>query len=393
MDTQTIIKTEDAFQLPTYNKLPIALQSGSGSLVTDVDGNRYLDFYGGHCVTLLGHSPEAVVSAIKKQADKLIFYSNVVYSPVRAQAAKRITSLAPAGLGHVYFCNSGAEANETALKLARTWTGKKEVIAMQAGFHGRTLGSLAATGIDKYRSPYLDVLAPAHFVDFGDAEAVETLLNANDDIAAIILEPIQSMAGMVEAPADYYVQLRELCNKHHVALIFDEVQTGVGRTGTFSISEQYGIKPDLITMAKSLASGIPVGATLASDEIAATVKPGDQGSTFGGGMIAMAALDATLKTIVDEQLMANARKIFAQISQGLADDVKTIRGRGCLIGIELDVPVARIVKLLRANGVLVGGSMDANVIRVMPPINASPEEVQHFIGIMKAGAILASNLH
>ncbi|MEM8487776.1 MAG: aminotransferase class III-fold pyridoxal phosphate-dependent enzyme [Bacteroidota bacterium] len=386
MDTQEIIRTEDSFQLPTYNKLPIALASGNGRYVTDTDGKTYLDFYGGHCVTLLGHSPEAVVSAIKAQADELIFYSNVVYSPVRAEAARVAASLAPNGLQHVYFCNSGTEANETALKLARTYTGKHDVVAMVAGFHGRTLGSLAATGIDKYRIPYAGIIPTTHFVDFGDLDALKALLESNEDIAAVILEPIQSMAGIVEAPIAYYVQLRALCDAHNVALIFDEVQTGVGRTGTFSISEQYGIKPDLITMAKSLASGLPVGATFASDEIAGTVKPGDQGTTFGGGMIPMAAMTATLNTIATQNLMARSHEIFDAISTGLAGCAKEVRGRGCLIGVVMDEPVAPTTKALRARGVLVGGSMDPHVMRVMPPVNATDEDVATFLEAMLAVA-------
>ncbi len=379
MDTQEIIRTEDTFQLPTYNKLPIALASGNGRYVRDTDGKEYLDFYGGHCVTLLGHSPAPVSEAIKTQADTLIFYSNVVYSPVRAKAAHTAASMAPEGLQHIYFCNSGTEANETALKLARTYTGKHDVVAMVSGFHGRTLGSLAATGIDKYRTPYSGIIPTTHFVDFGDLDGLKAVLEANEDIAAVILEPIQSMAGIVEAPVAYYIQLRALCDAHDVALIFDEVQTGVGRTGSFSISEQYGIKPDLITMAKSLASGVPVGATFASDEIAATVKPGDQGTTFGGGMIAMAAMTATLETIANDNLMARAHEIFDAISTGLAGYAKSVRGRGCLIGVELDEPVAPVIKALRERGVLVGGSMDPHVMRVMPPVNATDHDVQIFL--------------
>lgn len=379
MNTNAIIETEDAFQLPTYNKLPIALERGEGGYVTDTDGNRYLDFYGGHCVTLLGHSPRAVVDAIKQQADTLIFYSNVVYSPVRARAAKLAASLAPEGMKHVYFCNSGTEANETALKLARTYTGKEDVIAMTAGFHGRTLGSLAATGIDKYRAPYQGVMPITHFVPFGDIDAVKSKLESTENVGAIILEPIQSMAGIVEAADAYYVQLRALCDAHHVALIFDEVQTGVGRTGSFSISEQYGIIPDLITMAKSLASGVPVGATFASDAISKTVQPGDQGTTFGGGMLAMAALTATLETIQKENLMDRATVIFDKIAAGLAGRTRSVRGRGCLIGVELDGPVAPIISALRAHGILVGSSMDPNVMRVMPPINSTDESVAEFV--------------
>jgi acetylornithine/succinyldiaminopimelate/putrescine aminotransferase len=319
------------------------------------------------------------VKAVQDQAATLMFYSNVVYSPVRARAARLLAEMAPAELGHVYFCNSGTEANETALKLARTWTGKPGVLAMVEGFHGRTLGSLAVTWNPKYRSPYAGLIQEATFLPFGDLTAVEEALGARDDVGAIILEPIQSMAGVVEAEPDYYQGLRDLCDRNGVALIFDEVQTGVGRTGTFSISEQYGITPDLISLAKSLGSGIPVGAVLARDAISETVKPGDQGSTFGGGMVAMAAMAATLETIQDEALMGRATGIFRRIRDGLSGSVSAVRGRGCLIGLELDGPAAPVIRELREAGILVGSAVQSNVIRLMPPLNTTDEALETFV--------------
>ena len=376
MTTEEIIHLEDAFQIPTYRKLPVALVRGEGSYVWDADGNRYLDFYGGHCVALLGHCPPRVVAAVQAQAAQLIFYSNVAYSPVRAHAAALLADVAP--LGHVFFCNSGTEANETALKLARKTTGKPGVVAMEGGFHGRTLGSLATTWNATYRAPYAAVLPETHFVPFGDLGAVEAVLEAHDDLAAVILEPIQSIAGIVEAPDAYYVDLRALCDRHGVLLLFDEVQTGVGRTGTFSISEPFGLTPDLITLAKSLGSGVPVGAVLASDAIAAGVEHGDQGSTFGGGMLAMAAVTATLETILEEGLMDRARAIHQQIRLAVGPLVKQVRGRGCLIGLELDGAAQPVLAQLREAGVLAGGSGNPNVLRLMPPLNASDEDVALF---------------
>ncbi len=378
MTTEDIIHLEDAFQIPTYHKLPVALVRGEGSYVWDADGNRYLDFYGGHCVALLGHCPPRVVAAVQAQAAQLIFYSNVAYSPVRAQAAALLADVAPDGLGHVFFCNSGTEANETALKLARKTTGKPGVVAMEGGFHGRTLGSLATTWNATYRAPYAAVLPETHFVPFGNLGAAEAVLEAHDDLAVVILEPIQSIAGIVEAPDAYFVELRALCDRHGVLLLFDEVQTGVGRTGTFSISEPFGVTPDLITLAKSLGSGVPVGAVLASDAIAAGVEHGDQGSTFGGGMLAMAAVTATLETIREEGLMDRARAIHQQIRRAVGPLVKQVRGRGCLIGLELDGAARPVLAQLRQEGVLVGGSGDANVLRLMPPLNASDEDVVFF---------------
>lgn len=377
MTTAETIQAEDAYQIPTYKKFPIALDRGEGVWVWDTDSNRYADFYGGHCVVPIGHSPKAVVEAVAEQAGRLLFYSNVVYSPVRAKAAETLARLAPEGLRHVFFCNSGTEANETALKMARTFTGKTRVVAMTAGFHGRTLGSLIATE-GAYRRPYEGILPETTFVPFGDADAVEAALAAHDDVAAVILEPIQSMAGLYTAPPDYFRRLRATCDAAGCLLVFDEVQTGVGRTGTFSISESLGVRPDLVTLAKSLASGIPVGALLVSDAVAAHVKVGDQGTTFGGGMVAMAALTATLTTIEDEGLMARAAEVFARVEANLAGVVKEVRGAGCLIGLDLGRPAAPVVAALLARGYLTGTSGDPHTMRLMPPYTVPFDVVDDF---------------
>jgi acetylornithine/N-succinyldiaminopimelate aminotransferase len=382
MNTAAIIALEDSTQLKTYQKMPIALERGRGIRVWDTDGREYLDFYGGHCVLPLGHCPPPVVEAVQRQAEALMFYSNVVYSRVRAEASAVLSELAPEGLKTIFFCNSGTEANETAMKLARTHTGRRGVIAMEGSFHGRTLGSLSVTGQDAYRSPYAGVLAPATFVPFGDLEAVERVLAEPHDIAAIILEPIQSMAGVFEAEPAYYRGLRDLCDRHGVVLIFDEVQTGVGRTGTFSICDHYGMKPDLITLAKSLGSGVPVGAVLVGEEIAAGVGYGDQGTTFGGGMMAMAAAKATLEAIRDQHAMDRAGEVFTEIVDGVGELVAAVRGRGCLIGLALDGPAKPVITALRERGILTGGASDPNVIRLMPPLDTPPEAVQAFVSAM-----------
>ncbi len=375
MNTDQVMALEDKFQIPTYSKMPLALVHGEGATVTDADGKSYLDYYGGHCVTLLGHRHPAVVAAIKAQADELLFYSNAVYSPVRAAATEKLANLAPEGLQNVFFCNSGTEANETALKLARSFTGRNDVIAMVGDFHGRTLGSLATTWNPAYREPYAYALPRTYFVDFSDLKALDTALRNHPDVAAVIVEPIQSMAGVVTADAVYFQGVRSLCDTHGVVLIFDEVQTGVGRTGSFSISTGFSIKPDIITLAKSLGSGVPVGAVLIDDAIASEVRPGDQGTTFGGGMIAMAAVEATLTTLVDEELMARAPVIFDRIKAGLSVPVT---GAGCLIGVKLPCAARPILTLLREFGILAGGSADPNVIRLMPPIVTTDDEIDRF---------------
>ncbi len=314
-----------------------------------------------------------------------MFYSNAVYSPVRAEAAQTLANLAPPGLGHVFWCNSGSEANETALKLARTVTGRSGVVAMHGGFHGRTLGALAATSGAGYRAPYAAILPETRFVPFGWEGAVEEAV-ADGTVAAVIVEPIQSMAGETEAPAGYYRALREICDAHGTVLIFDEVQTGVGRTGRFTYGEHVGVTPDLVTLAKSLGAGVPVGAVLVSDAIAATVKSGDQGTTFGGGMLAMAAVSATLAQLVDDGLMDRAVVLFDRMQAGAEalPGVVEVRGRGGLVGIELDRPAKPVVAALRAHGVIAGGADEPHTLRVMPPLTTTDAEVDAFLAALAA---------
>jgi acetylornithine/N-succinyldiaminopimelate aminotransferase len=377
MTTAETIDIEQELEIPTYDKMPMALVRGEGPHVWDAEGTRYLDFYGGHCVSLLGHCHPNVVEAVQTQAEQLIFYSNVAHSPVRARAAQRLAGLAPDGLGNVFFANSGSEANETALKLARKYTGRSGVVAMEQGWHGRTLGSLATTHDEKYRAPYADVLPETTWIPVGDLEAAEAVL-ATEEIAAVILEPIQSIAGMREIPATYVQGLRTLCDEYGTLLIFDEVQTGVGRTGTFSMSEQLGATPDLIALAKSLGAGVPVSGVLVDDVIAETVETGDQGSTFGGGMLAMAAVEATLKTLVEDDLMARATEIHAQVAKAVGPVVEEVRGRGCLMGLKLDCPAEPVIDALRDQNVLVGGSSDPHVMRLMPPLIVSDKDIEAF---------------
>ncbi len=383
MDSAETIAIEQQLEIPTYDKMPMALVQGEGPYVWDAEGTRYLDFYGGHCVSLLGHCHPNVVAAVQAQAEQLIFYSNVAHSPVRARAARRLADLAPDGLGNVFFANSGSEANETALKLARTYTGRSGVVAMEQGWHGRTLGSLATTHDETYRAPYTDVLPETTWVPVGDLDAAEAVLSS-EEIAAVLLEPIQSIAGMRAMPADYVQGLRALCDATGTLLIFDEVQTGVGRTGTFSMSDPLGATPDLIALAKSLGAGVPVSAVLVDDAVAAAVDPGDQGSTFGGGMLAMAAVEATLRTLVEDDLMGRATDIHTQVAEAVGPVVEEVRGRGCLMGLKLNRPAEPVIDALRDQNVLVGGSSDPHVMRLMPPLVVSDDDVTAFAEALHA---------
>jgi len=311
VDTFEAIRSiEDKFQVSTYKKMDIAVERGNGSWVYSSSGAKYLDLYGGHAVCATGHSHPHVVAAIKEQAEKVIFYSNLVYSDIRGRAAEKVASLAPASLSKVFFCNSGTEANENAMRMARMVTGRQKIISFSGGFHGRTADSISATFLGKYRK-LGEPNVPFHVeAEFGD---IDSLLSVIDmETAGVILEPIQSMAGVREAEPSYFQRLRELCDQNGTLLIFDEVQTGVGRTGNwfFAGSEfAAGVVPDIVTLAKSLGSGIPVGACLVNKTVSSSIKENDLGTTFGGGMIAMAAVLATLEAIEKDGMLGNAKAI------------------------------------------------------------------------------------
>ena len=383
-DTQTIRAIEDARQVPTYAKLPIALVRGAGSWVWDADGKRYLDLYGGHAVALTGHCHPAVVAALRAQAGRLLFYSNVVYNDVRALAVQRLTDLAPEGLRSVFLCNSGTEANETALKLARKHTGRMRIISMQEGFHGRTLGALGATGIASYRDAAYPIPSAHTYVPYGDDDALEAALG--DDVAAVILEPIPSMGGIRVAADDWFRRLRARCHEHGALLIFDEVQTGFGRTGRMWFGEHVGVTPDLITGAKGIASGFPAGMVFVREDLAAAVQPGEQGTTFGGGPLASAAIAATARTLVDEDLPGRAARtgqVLREALEALPAVVETA-GRGLLLGIEFDRPAKPLCRALVERGVLTGSSGgNPNQMRLLPPLTLTREEALGWIPLLE----------
>jgi acetylornithine/N-succinyldiaminopimelate aminotransferase len=368
---------EDETQLATYNKWPIPLVRAAGTMVEDVEGNTYLDLYGGHCVAFLGHNHPAVVAAIKEQADELLFYSNAVYAPVRARASRRLARLAPESMNNVFFINSGAEANEVALKIARKATGRSNVVAVEGDFHGRTMGSLSTTWAHKYREGYEGAFGPVTFAPFQDAEKAASIIRAERP-AAVIVEPIQSMGGMRTAPPTYFEALKAACLETGAMLIFDEVQTGVGRTGKFTYAQTIGVIPHMITMAKSLGGGVPVAALLIDDEVAATVGYGEQGTTFGGGMLAMAAVDATLRVVEEENLSERALGIWDALVEGCEARDLCYQGAGCLMGIHFGRPVAPIIAGLRDRKILTGGSADPQIMRLMPPAYVTQAELDRF---------------
>ena len=373
------IQLENTYQLPTYEKFPVVITHGKGAYVFDDKGNKYLDFYGGHAVVLTGHSHPKIVNAVSTQMKKIIFYSNVVYSKERARAAQKLVTLAGKPFSSVFFCNSGTEANETALKLAKKHTGKDEVISFEGSFHGRTIGALSVCGGQKYKKHVGSLVPGVQFAEFGNIDSVKKFISQKT--AAIILEPIQSVAGVNMASANFYIQLTKLAKEKGIVLIFDEVQTGLGRTGKMFFGEHFGIKPDLIVLAKGLASGLPAGAVLVTKKIASVVELGDQGCTFGGGPVICAAIIATLNVITKEGLVHNAAMLSTKLKKQMirATHVVDVSGRGLLLGITLDIPAKEIKMKLFERHILTGTSDNPNVLRIMPPLIISEKEVALFL--------------
>jgi acetylornithine/N-succinyldiaminopimelate aminotransferase len=376
------VATEDRFQLATYKKMPIAAERGDGVWIYTTEGEKYLDLYGGHAVAGTGHCHPHVVEAIRKQAGDLIFYSNLVYSNPRARAAEKLVSIAPAPLTKTFFCNSGTEANENAMRMARMFTGREKIITFSGGFHGRTADAISATFLGKYREIGKPNV-PGHLeAEFGNIDSVREL--ADDTVAAIMLEPIQSMAGVSMAQPDFYRALRTLCDERGIVLIYDEVQTGVGRTGQwfFAGSEASdGVVPGIVTLAKALGSGVPVGACLVTDAISSRIKENDLGTTFGGGMLAMAAVTATLEAIENDGMLENVRRVEAYLRERLkeVESVVAVHGLGFLLGIEFAESAAAVHKRLLDRKIITGTSSNPKVLRLLPPLCLTEAHVDEFV--------------
>ena len=382
MNLDETIALEERFQLGTYKKMPIVAERGEGVWIFASNGERYLDLYGGHAVAGTGHCHPHVVNAIREQTERLLFYSNLVYSKARACAAEKLVSVAPDSLTKAFFCNSGTEANENAMRMARMSTSRENIVTFSGGFHGRTADAISATFLGKYREIGKPNVPGHRQADFGDIDSVRAV--ADESVAAIMLEPIQSMAGVRGAAPSFYRALRELCDERGIVLIYDEVQTGVGRTGDwfFAASDASdGVVPDIITLAKALGSGVPVGACLVTDRIASHIKENDLGTTFGGGMIAMAAVTATLEAIEDDQMIENVRTVAAYLRERLkeVEQVVSVRGRGFLLGLEFADKAKPIHEALLERKIITGTSSDPKVLRLLPPLCLKREEVDLFV--------------
>jgi acetylornithine/N-succinyldiaminopimelate aminotransferase len=381
-----IAASEDQFQLATYKKMPIAAERGDGVWIYTSDGDKYLDLYGGHAVAGTGHCHPHVVNALREQSEKLLFYSNLVYSETRARAAQKLVSLAPRELTKAFFCNSGTEANENAMRMARMFTSREKIISFAGGFHGRTADAISATFLGKYREIGKPNV-PGHIeAEFANIESVRAI--ADETVAAIILEPIQSMAGVKMAAPKFYKELRTLCDERGIVLIYDEVQTGVGRTGDwFFAGSNAGnaVVPDIVTLAKALGSGVPVGACLVREAIASKIKENDLGTTFGGGMLAMACVNATLEAIENDDMIANVRHVEAHLRKRLkeVEQVVSVQGRGFLLGLEFADKAAPIHKALLDGKIITGTSSDPRVLRLLPPLCLQVEEVDLLVTALK----------
>lgn len=374
----------------TYGARKITLVKGQGSRVWDNNGREYLDALAGIAVCGLGHAHPAVTRALCEQAATLTHCSNLYNIPVQEKLADKLHSVS--GMTNVFFGNSGAEANEAAIKLARLYGNNRgvktpTVIVMEQSFHGRTLATLSATGNRKVQAGFEPLVTGFTRTPFNDIQAINTIAENNQDVVAVLVEPIQGEGGIRVPDKNYLKQLREICNRNEWLLMLDEIQTGNGRTGSWFNYQQHGILPDVVTTAKGLGNGMPIGACLASGVAATLLKPGNHGSTFGGNPVACAAALATLETIEQENLCARATSLGEEIRNRLAasfagcEGVIAIRGRGLMIGIELNKPCAELVEKAAEKGLLINVTADT-VVRLLPPLVFSDGDVAQLLSIL-----------
>ena len=379
MNTEELIKIEDDYFINTFTRQPVVLDHGKGVRVTDIDGNEYLDMFAGIAVNSLGHNHPALVKAIQDQAEKLIHVSSIYYNEPALTYAKKLVDLT--SFDRIFYANSGAEANEGAIKLAIKYTGKSEVISTVESFHGRTIMTLAATGHEEYHEAFKDVLPEGFInVEYNNIDAIKDAITENT--AAVIVEPIQGEGGINIPDEDYLKQVEELCHENNIVLIIDEVQTGFGRCGTLFAHELFGIKPDIMTMAKGIGGGVPMGGILATEEVASAFVPGDHGTTFGGSPLVCAAANAVLDTFEEENILNNVNEVgdyfISELKKLDKDIIKEVRGRGLMVGVELTEPGAKYVDLMREKGFLINCTA-GNVLRFVPPLIITKEDIDEFV--------------
>jgi acetylornithine/N-succinyldiaminopimelate aminotransferase len=390
MKTEALTGLYEKFVMNTYKRFPLALVRGVGARVWDVDGREYLDMTAGIAVCSLGHAHPGVIAAIRKQAETLMHVSNLYYTEPQACFARMLVENSFAD--KVFFCNSGAEANEAAIKLARKYGhdrlgGKYELITMKDSFHGRTLATITATGQEKFQVGFAPLVPGFKYVPFDDLPALKAAISAKT--CGVLLEPIQAEGGVRIPDAHYLRGVREICDRHGILMILDEVQVGMGRTGTLFAYEDSGIQPDIMTLAKAMGNGFPVGAMLATDSVAAAFQPGNHASTFGGTPLAMAACIAVFEAIQAEGLLANCRCVGAyflermRLLQGHQPLITDVRGKGLILGMELQIDGAQIVKKCMEKGLLIITSGAGNVLRFVPPLIITKKDADQTLDILE----------
>jgi acetylornithine/N-succinyldiaminopimelate aminotransferase len=390
MKTNELISISDKYVMNTYKRFPIALARGAGARLWDMDGKEYLDMTAGIAVCSLGHAHPAVVSAILKQAEVLMHVSNLYYTEPQTCYARMLVEHSFAD--RVFFCNSGAEANEAAIKLARKYGhdqlgGRYELITMKDSFHGRTMATITATGQGKFQVGFAPLLEGFKYAPFNNLTALEGAIS--EKTCGVLLEPIQAEGGVRIPDAHYLKGVREICDRHGILMMLDEVQVGMGRTGTLFAYEDSGVHPDIMTLAKAMGNGFPVGAMLTTDKIATAFQPGNHASTFGGTPLAMAACIAVFEAIQAEGLLANCRRIAAyflnrmRLLQEDYPQITDVRGKGLILGMELKIDGAEVVKRCMEKGLLIITSGAGNVLRFVPPLIITEQDVDQAMDILE----------
>ena len=388
--TDEIIQRERRFLLPTYNRYPIALERGKGVFLYDCEGNRYLDFVAGLGVNALGHAHPRVVKVIREQAARAIHFSNLYYNEYQGRLAEKLCQLS--GLNRAFFSNSGTEAIEGSIKLARLaghragGEAKSQLVALEGSYHGRTFGAMSLTGQDKYRKGFEPLLEDVKFVPRNDLEALRQAIN--DHTCAIVLEPIFGEGGIYECSVEFLQECRALADRHRAALIFDEIQCGLGRTGTIFAFQAFGVTPDIVAIAKPIAAGLPLGAFLAKEEFASAISAGQHGTTFGGGPLASSVALEYLAIVEEERLLENVMRVGTYLQEQLKalgelhGAVNEVRGRGLIQGLQLAVPARPIVEEALAEGVLLNSTQDT-VLRFLPPFLLQEKHVDKGMRVLK----------
>lgn len=377
--------SEDLYLSHIYQRFPIDIDRGKGAKVWDISNKEYVDCMGGYGVAIVGHCNERVVRAIKEQADKLIVCHMSLFNEMRLNFLKKLFSLTPPGIERVFFSNSGAEAVEAALKFSRKFSGRNGIIAMKGAYHGKTFGALSVTYNDKYRSSFKPLLEGVKFVPYGQASKLEEAID--DKIGAVILEPIQGETGIIVPPGDFIEKVREICNRHHLVLIFDEIQSGLGRTGKMWAGQNWDTVPDVMCIAKGIAGGVPMGLTLTKPEIIDCIKMGEHSSTFSGNPLACAAGLATLESLTEDKLVEKAGKIGTIFKEKLLRlqekhrIIREVRGLGMMLGVEMRFDVRDLLLDAINEGLLMLYS-GRNVIRLLPPLVMDEATVAKAVNII-----------